>query len=47
MKNLLLNNWQAKLVSFAIAVVIWVYVENLVDPSFIDRLWTGTFAPGR
>jgi YbbR domain-containing protein len=47
MKNLLWNNWQAKLVSFLIALVIWAYVKNLVDPSFIDRLLTGTFTPGR
>ena len=47
MKNLLLNNWQAKLVSFLIALVIWVYVKNLADPSFVDRLLSGTFTPGR
>jgi YbbR domain-containing protein len=47
MKNLLSNNWQAKLVSFLIALVIWGYVKNLVDPSFFDRLLTGTFTPGR
>jgi YbbR domain-containing protein len=47
MKNPLWNNWQAKLVSFLIALVIWVYVKNVVDPSFIDRLMTGTFTPGR
>jgi len=42
-----LNNWQAKLISFVIAMVIWVYLRNLVDPSFFDRLVTGTFTPGR
>ncbi len=47
MKNLLLNNWQAKLISFLIAVAIWGYLRNLVDPSFFDRLVTGTFTPGR
>ncbi len=47
MKNPWWNNWQAKLVSFVIALVIWGYVKNLVDPSFIDRLLTGTFTPGR
>jgi len=47
MKNLWLNNWQAKLVSFVIALVIWAYVKNQVDPSFFDRLWTGTFTSGR
>ena len=47
MKNLLLNNWQAKLISFVIAVIIWAYLRNLVDPSFLDRLGTGTFTPGR
>jgi len=41
------NNWQAKLVCFLIALVIWAYVKNLVDPSFFDRLLTGTFTPGR
>ena len=47
MKNLFWNNWQAKLVCFLIALVIWAYVKNVVDPSFIDRLLTGTFTPGR
>jgi len=47
MQNPLSNNWQAKLVSLIIALVIWVYVKNLTDPSFIDRLLTGTFPPGR
>ena len=44
MKNRLLNNWQAKLISFAIALVIWAYVKNRVDPSFFDRLLTGTLS---
>ena len=47
MKSPLSNNWQAKLVSFVIALVIWGYVKNLVDPSFFDRLLTGTLLPGR
>jgi hypothetical protein len=47
MKNHLWINWQAKLVSFIIALLIWGYVKNLVDPSFFDRLATGTFTPGR
>ena len=47
MENPLSNNWQAKLISFIIALVVWGYVKNLVDPSFIDRLLTGTFTPGR
>ena len=47
MKNPLWNNWQAKLISFIIALVIWGYVKNLDDPSFLDRLVTGTFTPGR
>ena len=47
MKNPLWNNWQAKLISFIIALVIWSYVKNIVDPSFFDRLFTGTFTPGR
>jgi len=42
-----LNNWQAKLISFGIAVVIWAYLRYLDDPSFFDRLATGTFTPGR
>lgn len=46
MKNYLLNNWQAKLVSFMIALVIWGYVKNLVQPGFIDQLFTGTFTAG-
>ena len=47
MKNHLWNNWQAKLISFLIALIIWGYVKNVVDPSFFDRLLTGTFTPGR
>lgn len=46
MKNLWSNNWQAKLISFVIATIIWMYLRNLDDPSFFDRLWTGTFTPG-
>ena len=47
MKNHLWNNWQAKLVSFIIALLIWGYVKNLDDPSFLDRLVSGTFTPGK
>ncbi len=47
MKKPLWNNWQAKLISFVIALVIWGYVKNLVDPSFFDRLITGTLSSGR
>ena len=47
MKNLWLNNWQAKLVSFVIALVIWAYVKNLVQPGFLDQILTGTFTAGR
>ncbi len=47
MKKLLWNNWQAKLVCFLIAVVIWAYLRNQVDESFFDRLMTGTLTPGR
>jgi YbbR domain-containing protein len=47
MKNPLLNNWQAKLISFVIALVIWGYVKNLDDSSFFDRLLTGTLTSGR
>ncbi|MCE0521822.1 MAG: hypothetical protein LV480_02805 [Methylacidiphilales bacterium] len=47
MKNHLWNNWQAKLVSFLIALIIWGCVKNLDDPSFFDRLLSGTFTPGR
>jgi YbbR domain-containing protein len=47
MKSPLSNNWQAKVVSFIIALVIWVYVKHLVDPSFVDRIVTGTFTPGQ
>lgn len=46
MQHPLLNNWQAKLISFLIALVIWAYVKNLVQPGFIDQLWTGTYIPG-
>lgn len=46
MKSPLWNNWQAKLVSFIIALVIWGYVKQLIDPSFLDRLLTGTLTAG-
>jgi hypothetical protein len=45
--NPLSNNWQAKLVSLLIALVIWAYVKNLIQPGFLDQLMTGTFTPGR
>ena len=35
MKNRLWNNWQAKLISFVIALVIWLYVKNQVEQGFI------------
>jgi hypothetical protein len=41
------NNWQAKAISFAIALVIWLSVKSLDDPSFLDRLLSGTFTPGK
>lgn len=47
MKSPLWNNWQAKLVSLFIALVIWAYVKNIDDPSFFDRLFTGTLTAGR
>ena len=47
MKNLLSNNWQAKLISFGIAVAIWAYLRNMVDPSFFDRLFTAPTSIGR
>jgi hypothetical protein len=47
MKSPLLNNWQAKVVSFVIALAIWVYAKNMVDPTFLDRLLSGTFTPGK
>ncbi len=47
MKNPLWNNWQAKLISFVIAVFIWVYVKNQVEQGFIDQILTGTLTPGR
>lgn len=42
MKNPLSNNWQAKLISFLIALLIWAYVKNQIEPGFIDQLITGT-----
>jgi len=47
MPNPLSNNWQAKLISLIIALIIWGYVKNVIDPSFLDRLVTGTLTPGR
>jgi YbbR domain-containing protein len=45
-RNLLSHNWQAKLVCFLIALVIWAYVKNLIQPGFLDQLLTGTITPG-
>ena len=42
MKSPLWNNWQAKLISLAIALLIWVYVKNQIEPGFIDQIITGT-----
>jgi YbbR domain-containing protein len=47
MKNHLLNNWQAKLISFIIALLVWLYVKNQVEQGFIDQIITGTFTTGR
>jgi hypothetical protein len=47
MKSRWWNNWQAKLVSFIIALIIWGYVKQTIDPSFLDRLLTGTLTPGK
>jgi YbbR domain-containing protein len=46
MKNLLLHNWQAKLVSFLIAFFIWAYVKSQVDVAFFDQLLSGTLSTG-
>ena len=40
MKNLLLHNWQAKLVCLLIALTIWIYLKNHDQPGFIDQLVT-------
>jgi hypothetical protein len=40
-----LNNWQAKLVCFLIAVGIWASLSYQEDPTFFDRLFTGTLTP--
>jgi YbbR domain-containing protein len=43
MKNRLLNNWQAKIVCFLIALAIWVIVKNHDVPGFIDQILHGTY----
>jgi hypothetical protein len=47
MLSLFLNNWPAKLVSLLIALIIWAYVKNIVQPDFLDQLLNGALAPGR
>jgi len=47
MKNPWLNNWQAKLISFVIALLIWLYVKNQAEPGFVDQVLTGTLSTGR
>ena len=47
MRSPFLNNWPAKLVSLLIALIIWAYVKNIVQPDFLDQLLNGALAPGR
>jgi len=46
MKNSLWNNWQAKLISFLLALVIWAYVKNQVEGGlFFDQIIHGNYTP--
>ena len=47
MPKLLLNNWPAKLISLVIALIIWAYVKNIVQPDFLDQLVNGAVGSGR
>jgi hypothetical protein len=38
MRNRFLNNWQAKLAALLIALAIWVYEKNQVQPEFLDQV---------
>lgn len=42
MKTKLLHNWQAKLVCFVIAVILWAALKNKLEPGVFDQVISGT-----
>jgi YbbR domain-containing protein len=45
MKSILLHNWQAKVISFFLAVILWLALKELQTPGTIDQIFTGTTMP--
>ena len=42
MRANLLNNWQAKVVCFVMAVIIWTALKNKLEPGVFDQVISGT-----
>ncbi len=42
--DIIINHWQAKLVSFAVATALWIVLKHQINPAFMDQLLTGTIA---
>jgi hypothetical protein len=42
MRNLILVNWRQKLISFLLAVGIWCWLKNRIEPGALDQILTGT-----
>jgi len=45
MKSIFLHNWQAKAISFLLAVILWLALKELQAPGTIDQIFTGTTTP--
>lgn len=45
MKSILLHNWQAKMLSFLLAVILWLSLKEWQTPGTIDQIFTGTTTP--
>ncbi len=45
MKNILFNNWKAKLGSVLLAIVLWITIKEWIEPGTIDQIKTGTTTP--
>lgn len=41
-RRVLIHNWKEKLLCFTIALLIWTYIKNEIEPGIFDQLLTGT-----
>jgi YbbR domain-containing protein len=41
-KDILLNNWKAKLMSLLMAILLWITLKEIIEPGTIDMIKTGT-----